>query len=124
MSKMFVRTRAGTFMVELERSDLGDELWLSLPFEGRLNMLGDQIYFEMPLDTIVKGDLTILETGDVAYWPQAKALCLFFGATPLSGDDGRPVSAYPVKRIGRLLGDFSALEKSGDGSVITLDRAF
>jgi len=111
-------------MAELERSDLSDELWLSLPFEGRLNMLGDQIYFELPLETSVKGDVTVLEAGDIAYWPQARALCLFFGPTPLSAEDGRPVSAYPVKRIGRLLGDCRALERSGDGSFIHLEKAF
>ncbi|MGE4275015.1 MAG: cyclophilin-like fold protein [Candidatus Methanomethylophilaceae archaeon] len=124
MPKISIRTRAGTFLAEMDRSDLTDELWLSLPFEGKLNMLGKQIYFELPLSTTVMGDQKTLEEGDVAYWPEAQALCLFFGPTPLSQDDGRPVSRYPVKRIGHLLGDYQALERSGDGCPIRLERAF
>lgn len=58
--------------------------------------------------------MTVLDAGDIAYWPRAYALCLFFGPTPLSGDDGRPVSKYPVIKIGRIDGDCSSMEDAGD----------
>lgn len=121
---MLIRTRGGEFTVVLDKSPISDELWLSLPFETSLNMWGNEIYFETPAHTKVKGDTTILEEGDVAFWPEARALCLFFGPTPLSGEDEKPVSAYPVKKIGRLIGEFSALERSGDGTKIILEKAF
>lgn len=123
-SRISVRTRGGTFLIELDRSDLTDELWLSLPYEGKLNMLGSMIYFELPVRDRQEGDLLTFEVGDVAWWPEVDALCLFFGPTPLSGEDGRPVSAYPLRRIGRLLGDYAGLERSGDGGSILLERAF
>ena len=124
MTKMSIRTRSGTYTAELDSSPISDELWLSLPYEAPLNMWGDEIYFEVPVRTKVKGDQTIMDVGDIAYWPEARALCLFFGPTPLSADDGRPVSAFALKKIGHLLDDVSTLEHSGDGSKILLERAF
>lgn len=123
-SRIVIRTRNGEFAGELDGSDLSNALWLSLPFSADINMLGSQIYFEMPTDVDVVGDTTVLDVGDIAYWPGANALCLFFGPTPLSGDDGRPVSAYPVKRIGRLIGNCDGLEHAGDRQRIVLERTF
>jgi len=92
-----------------------------MPVDLGINMLGSMIYCEMPVDSDVGGDpVTDMEVGDVAYWPEASAICLFFGPTPLSGTDGKPVSPYPVVRIGRLEGDCSALGMSGDGSTMHL----
>lgn len=126
MSKISIKTwNGGEFFAELDSSLISDTLWLSLPRKYFINMIGSMIYFECPLDCSVEGEtVTTLDVGDVAYWPNANALCLFFGPTPLSKDDGRPVSPYPVIRIGRLVGDCSALEDAGDRQAIRLDRAF
>ncbi len=124
MSRIEVRTRSGVYQAELDDSEFSNVLWMSLPREGTVNVWGNEIYFEMPVDVTVKGDTTVLDSGDVAYWPQGKAICLFFGPTPLSAEDGRPVSAYPVRRIGRLLGDYSGLEGVGDRTRVVLERTF
>ncbi len=124
MSRVEVRTRSGVYLAELDDSDLSNDLWMSLPREATANVWGNEIYFEMPGEVTVQGDATVLEKGDVAYWPQGKAICLFFGPTPLSDEDGRPVAAYPVKRIGRLLGDYSGLEDVGDRTRVVLERTF
>ncbi len=125
MSRIRIRTRSGEYLAELDDSDISNAIWLSLPFTSRTNMLGSQIYFEMPVDYAEPNDLiTKLEVGDIAYWPKVGALCIFFGPTPLSGDDGLPVSKYPVTRIGRIIEDCSSMEFSGDRQSITIERAF
>jgi hypothetical protein len=92
-----IRARSGEYIAELDESDVSNAVWLSLPFTARLNMLGCQIYFETPTDVGSGGGTeTVFEAGDIAYWPGAKALCVFFGPTPLSGEDGKPVSRYPM----------------------------
>ena len=59
--------------------------------------------------------------GDVAYWPPGKALCLFFGPTPMSsGDEIRPASAVNV--VGRLEGDATALNQVRSGSLIVMEK--
>lgn len=39
---------------------------------------------------------------DVAYWPEGKALCLFFGPTPISKDE-RILVYSPVNILGRII---------------------
>lgn len=125
MSGIVIRTIKGEFTGELGDNTISDTIWLSLPRKFYINMLGSMIYFECPLDCPIEGEqVTRLRKGDIAYWPKAKALCLFFGATPLSGEDGEPVSPYPVIVIGRLTGDYAGLEDAGDRQKITIDRSY
>lgn len=123
MSNITIRTRSGEWTAELDGSDISNEIWLSLPFSADINMLGSQIYFMMPLESRTKGDSKIFEKGDITYWPEADALCVFFGPTPLSTDD-RPVVSFPMKKIGHVITDCSDMEMSGDRTRITLERSF
>ena len=123
MNRIKIRTRSGEWSAELDDSDMSNEIWLSLPFSAEINMLGSQIYFEMPLDSKVKGDSKTFEKGDIVCWPEADAVCVFFGPTPLS-TDGRPVVSFPMKKIGRVTDECSQMEDSGDRMRITLERSF
>ena len=123
MSSIKIRTRSGEWSATLDDSDISNEIWLSLPYSADINMLGSQIYFVMKLESKTKGDSKIFEKGDIAYWPEADAVCIFFGPTPLSTDE-RPVAAYPMKKIGHVNGDCSAMENSGDRMRITMERPF
>lgn len=123
MSNIKIRTRSGEWTASLDDSDMSNEIWLSLPFSADINMLGSQIYFVMPLESKAKGETKIFDVGDIAHWPEADALCIFFGPTPLS-TDGRPVAAFPMKKIGKVNGDCSEMDASGDRMRITLERSF
>jgi hypothetical protein len=123
MAGILIRAAGGEYAAELDDSDIANAVWLSLPLRVRINMLGGQIYFELPVEARIPAEReTVLETGDIAYWPGAGALCIFCGPTPLSGDDRRPVSRYPVVRIGRIEGDCSGLERAGDRRSIIIER--
>jgi len=126
MSKLIIRTRNDEVVAELDDSDISNAIWLSCPHKLDINMLGSMIYCEMPLNVILpkEGRTTKLETGDVAYWPGPGAFCIFFGPTPLSGEDRQPVAPYPVIKIGKLLGDYSGLEEAGDRQWLVLDQTF
>lgn len=126
MSKIIVRTRNGEFQGELDDSDISNTIWLSSPITVETNMLGGMVYCELPLDSIMpkEGRVTEVEVGDIAYWPGPGALCIFFGPTPLSGEDGKPVAPYPVIRIGKMIGDCSAMENAGDRQRMTILSSF
>ncbi|AIZ56000.1 hypothetical protein Mpt1_c00950 [Candidatus Methanoplasma termitum] len=125
MSGIRIRTRNGEYRAELDGSDISNAIWLSLPFRTAINMMGGQIYFEMPIDHAdPKEMVTKLNVGDIAYWPKVGALCFFYGPTPLSGDDRLPVSRYPVTKIGRMIDDCSSMEDAGDRQHITIEQAF
>jgi len=104
MNKIIIRTRNAEFQAELDDSDISNWIWLEAPHKLDINMLGSMIYSEMPMKVLLPKDgrTTQLEVGDVAYWPGPGAFCIFFGPTPLSGEDRKPVAPYPVIRIGRI----------------------
>ena len=126
VSRITVRTRNGEYPGELDDSDISNAIWLSNRLTVEINMLGGMMYGELPLDVILpkEGRTTKLETGDIAYWPGPGAFCIFFGPTPLSGEDGQPVAPYPVIKIGKMIGDCSGLEDAGDRQKITILSGF
>ena len=126
MSKITIRTRNDEFTGELDDSDISNAIWLSCPHKLDINMLGSMIYCEMPLKVLLpkEGRTTKLQTGDIAYWPGPGAFCIFFGPTPLSGEDREPVAPYPVIKIGKLLGEYSGLEEAGDRQWLVLEQTF
>lgn len=126
MSRIIVRTRNGEFQGELDDSDISNTIWLSSPITVETNMLGGMVYCELPLDSIMpkEGRTTELESGDIAYWPGPGAFCIFFGPTPLSGEDRKPVAPFPVIKIGKMIGDCAALENAGDRQRLTIISSF
>ena len=76
----------------------------ALPITGRANLWGDEIYFSIPVDAPMENTKTVVELGDLAYWPPGNAFCIFFGQTPMSSP-GRIVPASAVNIIGNIIGD-------------------
>jgi len=83
----------------------------SLPFTLELNVWGDEIYTSSsPITMSEENSKSPVSLNDVAYWPTGKALCLFYGPTPMSKPD-EIVPASPVNVIGKIIDpDKSILE--------------
>ena len=111
---------AGKLVVELN-PDMSPEtvkaILNALPVESRVNRWGDEIYFSIPVDAEPENPTSDVEVGDVAYWPPGKALCIFFGPTPIS-EGGKPKPASPVNIVGKVKGDVSILRKAEDGATV------
>jgi len=107
---------------ELNNSKTADLLWESLPVEGRVNTWGEEVYFGIPLQTGLENAVSVVEEGDIAYWPEGSCFCIFFGQTPAStAGEIKPASA--VNLLGRLLGDPKAWTDVTDGEEIALEKA-
>jgi hypothetical protein len=64
----------------------------------------------------------IVDYGNVAYWPEGPALCLFFGPT-LSNPSPNIIKPYsPVNVIGKILGDAKILEKVNEGEKLKVEN--
>lgn len=114
---------AGGVTVEaaLNNSETAKAIWNALPINGRANTWGEEIYFYIQLTLQPENPQELVSMGDVAYWPDGPALCIFFGPTPASrGDEIRP--ATPVNVFGNVLGDPKILKRVSDGSEIRLAR--
>lgn len=126
MNKIVIRTRTANFEAQLDDSDISNAIWLDAPHKLDINMLGSMIYCEMPLKVVLPKENRTqdMEVGDIAYWPGPGAFCVFFGPTPLSGEDGKPVAPYPMIKIGKVVGDCSEMENAGDRQRLTIEQAF
>jgi hypothetical protein len=97
-------------------------IWNALPIEGKVNTWGDEIYFSIPVKTELEAPQEIVNLGDIGYWPEGQAFCIFFGPTPISsGGKIRPASSVCV--IGKLCESYQELKKIRDGEIIRIEKA-
>lgn len=83
------------------------EILDNLPVKVNVNRWGDELYTDQTPIVVDEEDNAKVEVNelDVAYWPEGRALCLFFGPTPIS--KGGKILAYsPVNVVGRIV-DYS-----------------
>jgi len=108
---------------ELNDGPTAQQIWEALPIEGRANVWGDEIYFEIPIMASQAADARVeMEVGELGYWPVGHAFCIFFGPTPVSVDD-RPRAYSPVNALGRVLGDATQFKTVSNGTFVRLERA-
>jgi uncharacterized protein len=104
---MNIIVRIGTFSMEAELNDTptARKIAAALPIQARFNAWGDEIYFAIPVTADLDDSARdVVEVGDLGFWPPGKALCIFFGPTPMSKPgEIRPASAVNI--IGQLKGD-------------------
>jgi len=95
-----------------------------LPFTTGINLWGDEIYTnETPIDVSEENAKPLVELNDVAYWPTGKAICLFFGPTPIGNkNEIKPYS--PVNVIGKIIDpDKTILSKIKNGTNVTFRKS-
>jgi hypothetical protein len=118
-----IRIRAGATEAPAELNDTktAQAIWEALPIIGRVNLWGDEIYFPIPLDLKLEAEREVVSVGDLGYWPDGNAFCIFFGHTPVSqADEIRPAS--PVTVFGKVAGDAGVFKKVAEGTEITVRR--
>lgn len=73
-----------------------------LPLTVGINSWGEELYTdETPIKVEEENAKPLVDLMDVTYWPAGKAICLFFGPTPIGKkDEIKPYS--PVNVIGRI----------------------
>ncbi|HIH02028.1 TPA: hypothetical protein HA259_08200 [Thermoplasmata archaeon] len=99
-----------------------ESLLSSAPFEAKVNRWGDEVYFETPVSAGLEDDSrAAMEVGDVAYWPDGRALAIFFGPTPVSTDE-KPRAYSPCNIVGRVVGDPSTLRSVRTGDSVKVEK--
>jgi len=109
----------GGIEVECIDNPAANKIIESLPIESTAQTWGDEIYFDTGITAPAQGATIDVSIGDVAYWPEGKCLCIFFGKTPMSTDE-KPVPASEVVIIGRTTATPDLLRKAKAGSSITV----
>jgi hypothetical protein len=116
-----IRITAGAIEAEAElnNTESAEAIWEALPIKGRVNLWGDEVYFSIPLSLQLEAGQEVVSVGDLGYWPDGNAFCIFFGPTPASQrDEIRPAS--PVTVFGRVIGDATIFKKVPARTKITV----
>jgi hypothetical protein len=106
----------------LAETEAASAIWDALPIESTSNTWGEEVYFSTPvtlsLDETAK---EVVDMGDLGYWPTGKALCIFFGPTPISKrDEIRPASAVNI--VGKIVGDPKIFKKISSGTKVSIKK--
>ena len=115
-----------TWRVEAEIFDTptGRAVYEALPLKRNAITWGQEIYFEVPVHKPLEEEAQAeVSVGDLGYWPNMPAFCIFFGPTPVSTGN-RPVAASPVNVFGRLLeADPERLSRIREGENVVVEPA-
>ena len=126
LKKMNITIRFASYQVEAELFDTptGRAIYEALPFQENVSLWGDEIYFEIPVENKLEpGSRAAVTVGDLAYWPNMPAFCIFFGPTPVS-TGSIPVAASAVNIFGKLSTvEPEMLRKIPDNAKVTVTRA-
>ena len=110
-----------TAQAELNETKTAQAIWEALPFEGRANRWGEEVYFSIPVTLETERGQEMVEVGDLGYWAPGRAFCIFFGPTPASrGDEIRAASL--VTLFGRLIGEATIFQVVKEGTPVLVRR--
>jgi len=118
-----IRIKAGLIeaVAELNNTRTAQAIWEALPIKARVNLWGEEAYFSIPVNLELEVGQELVSAGDLGYWPEGNAFCIFFGPTPISrGDEIRPASAVTV--FGRITGDATIFKQVASGTEITIEK--
>ena len=118
-----IRIRASQIeaVAELNNTRTAQAIWEALPIKARVNLWGEEVYFSIPVNLELEVGQELVSAGDLGYWPEGNAFCIFFGPTPISrGGEIRPASAVIV--FGRITGDATIFKQVASGAKITIGK--
>jgi hypothetical protein len=111
--KIQLEVEGSKWTVKLNDSASARALLDSLPLEISMSRWGDEYYGDAGLEVAEEpAARTEMQVGELAVWPDGKAVCIFFGPTPASRAD-EPRAISNVNPIGHLLEDPSPFREYG-----------
>ncbi|TLX82469.1 MAG: hypothetical protein E6L00_03525 [Thaumarchaeota archaeon] len=90
-----------------------------LPLDVAINSWGEELYTNETTITVgLENAKPLVDLMDIAYWSTGKAICLFFGSTPI-GKKGEIKPYSPVNVIGKIKNtDKKFLKNVPDGMMV------
>ena len=122
---MRIRLDFGGLALDAELLDTptASAIGAALPITGAALTWGEEVYFEIPVEVARENDArAVIEPGEIAYWPEGRAIAIGFGRTPIS-KVGETRLASPCNIWAKALGDVKSLAKVKEGVKIRVSAA-
>tara|TARA_B100000676_G_scaffold70802_1_gene70774 strand:+ start:78 stop:467 length:390 start_codon:yes stop_codon:yes gene_type:complete len=90
------------------------------PIKSNVSIWGEEVYFSTPVSVPREvSSKSIVEKGEIAYWPEGEAIAIGFGPTPISRE-GEIRLASPCNIWGYALDDVGALTAVENGARVVV----
>ena len=117
---MVVRGDGAEITVELVERPVAQEMWKRLPMESKARLRGEEIHFLVLVPEAVEPpDRDGIQVGDVAYWPEENALCLFCGPAT----DESPRVAEDFTKVGRIIQGMDSCKRVRANETLRIEAA-
>ena len=110
-------------LAELNNSRTAQAIRDKLPLTGFANLWGEEIYFSIPIILPLESGKETVDLGDLGYWPQGNAFCIFFGPTPIS-KKGEIKPASAVNIFGKIIGDATIFRQVKSGTKLIIKQEY
>ncbi len=106
----------------LNFSSTADKLWEILPVKSIVHRWGNEIYFEVPVETILEENATdVVPPGTICFWVEGNSVAIPFGRTPVSiGDECRLITAVNI--IGKMTSPLELLSTFKENTEIEIRK--
>lgn len=109
--KITISVDGEPFEGKLNETETAQFVLDTLPLEAEPSFWGEEIYFEIPQIFEENEEPTEeVEVGDLAFWPEGNAFCIFYGPTA-SSEGSEPKPASPVTIIGTITSEVTPLKE-------------
>jgi hypothetical protein len=110
------------FEVVLFDSPTAFKIWNSLPLSSNVKTWGKEIYFHTNVLANKEPDAkSVIEFGEIAYWPAGKVIAIGFGKTPISQNDEIRL-ADDCNVWGKTNFDLKNLDNITEGKLIKIEK--
>ena len=110
------------FEVVLLDTPTADKIWNSLPISSKINTWGKEIYFYTEVVAKKEPDAkSVIDLGEIAYWPAGKAIAIGFGSTPISQNNEIRL-ADDCNIWGKTNFDLKKLDNITEGKLIKIEK--
>ena len=118
MEELIIKCGRFIFNAEIFDTPTARMVMNELPLTGSSNLWGEEIYFPVTFTAELEANaVEEVDEGTLAYWPPAKAFCIFFGPTPVSTSD-KPRGYSAVNVFGKIRGNLDTLRQISPGEKI------
>ncbi|MBU1087703.1 MAG: hypothetical protein KKD05_09355 [Candidatus Omnitrophica bacterium] len=111
-------------LVDLNSTDCAKKVLDSLPLDSKIRKWLEGVYFEANIDFDGEGFARDIKEGDVVYWPEGKAIGIFFGTAPMTVEE-KLIPVWKLIKIGKTKVDilgFQSMREADEVLVATAEK--